>query len=85
MGKSEFGVRPPCFSSTEWKSWKQCASIAPPPKKHGFCYDCTPAYQEEMIFADKCKHPGVRFFASDEGIVGKRDAHQGFGNQESIA
>ncbi len=72
MASSQFASRPECFSADEWKEWKRLAVIAPPPIKHGYCNDCLPGYQKEMIGSGNCRYPNVTFLTSGEGIVGKR-------------
>jgi len=43
----------------------------------GFCEDCTPEYQREMVAAGRCENPEIRFFYEPIHFefVEKQDAH----------
>lgn len=60
---------PLCFASEEqWKFWNNQArySRAGP---SGYCSDCTPEYQSEMLRARRCEHPNVLFGVDNEGFL----------------
>ena len=37
------------------------------PPVGGYCTDCTPQYQQQMIYARRCAHPGTTFDADGDG------------------
>jgi hypothetical protein len=60
---------PLCFSSREqYQAWKLLA-INTVGVLSGICTDCTPKYQKEMIEADRCTHPDVKFGFDEDGLV----------------
>jgi hypothetical protein len=66
-------VRPACFKSIgEFANWLAATKRTGMPKS-GYCTDCTPAYQREMLKVQRCGHPGVTFSIDDDGFIeGKR-------------
>jgi len=51
-------IKPACFR-TEWDFivWLDQARIAPPEGDNWICEDCTNAYREEMLAANRCCYP----------------------------
>ncbi len=71
-------VRPACFKSIgEFANWLAATKRTGMPKS-GYCTDCTPAYQREMLTAHRCGHPGVTFSIDDDGVGVPVD--EGLGN-----
>jgi hypothetical protein len=69
---SEFSF-PACFDSFEqFELWMEAAKFDRPGKS-GYCEDCTPEYQREMIEQQRCAFRGTKFFNIDGIIVGVRD------------
>jgi hypothetical protein len=65
---------PVCFNSgTEYGLWVQSARQAPPTPGHGYCEDCTPEYQAQMLEQDRCKYPDT-IFRGDGGVRSKLSA-----------
>lgn len=66
-------VRPVCFKSNrEFANWMAAAKRTGMPKS-GYCTDCTPAYQREILKVHRCGHPGTTFTVDNDGFIeGKR-------------
>lgn len=66
------GPRPQCFSPKAWQDWccaekTESASDSYAPSLHGYCSECTLAYQASMKQHGACAHPGT-IFVYDEGL-----------------
>lgn len=66
---------PRCFASRrQYELWLEAAR-AVPPGSSGYCADCTPEYQRQMIAARRCAYPTTSFQADADGYVeGRRPA-----------
>jgi len=76
-------VTPLCFDShAQYRQWRTLADVCSTQEKwavlkHGFCVDCTPEYQQEMLGAKRCQHPETIFQEGPHGEkVGRRDKKQ---------
>jgi len=60
---------PKCFSSREQYSlWVNAARLNSPGAS-GYCADCTPEYQREMIEQCRCECPDTTFHIDEDGFV----------------
>lgn len=58
---------PACFGSKEqYASWVDVAR-AHSPGGHGYCADCTPGYQAEMLAHNRCAYPTTTFKPGEDG------------------
>lgn len=62
-----FAGVPGCATEQQYKLWREAAVHALPPPKVGFCTDCTPEYQQEMIAKKRCENPDIKFIDDGEG------------------
>lgn len=62
-----FGSVPGCATEQQYNLWKEAARQSMPPPKVGFCSDCTPEYQKEMIAQRRCENPDIQFIDDGEG------------------
>jgi hypothetical protein len=62
------GDVPRCASAKQYGTWKLAAYQYPPASKVGFCEDCTPEYQAEMIEQARCENPHVWFCKDKDGL-----------------
>ena len=53
---------PACTDTGTYESWKGLARKTNMVPRIGFCEDCTPEYQAEMISVRRCENPEIRFF-----------------------
>lgn len=64
---------PLCFASPEqYKNWVKAARACARGSKElisGFCTDCTPEYQAQMIELNRCEHPDVQFAVDRDGFM----------------
>jgi hypothetical protein len=60
---------PKCTTAKQYKVWQIAAKQCPPAIKAGFCEDCTPKYQAEMIRKHRCENPHVRFCKDKNGFL----------------
>lgn len=60
------GDAPKCFTKPQWDAWRAMARFSKPRPIDGYCEDCTPEYQREMIAEGRCAFPQTRFM-DDEG------------------
>lgn len=62
---------PRCFDHAQWSSWKKACSRGRvfPNQKDTYCEDCTPDYKREMMKADKCDWPDVKFIVDADGFT----------------
>ena len=58
---------PPCVSAEKFEKWRDAAGYAIP--KAGFCGDCLPEYQRDMMRVGKCSHPEIRFLLDEDGFM----------------
>jgi len=56
---SFFGT-PMCTDKETYAAWREAARKSFPGEA-GFCTDCTPDYQAEMIAAGRCENPWIKF------------------------
>lgn len=56
---SFFGT-PMCTDKETYAAWREAARKSFPGEA-GFCTDCTPDYQAEMITAGRCENPWIEF------------------------
>ena len=61
------GKWPKCTTPQNYASWKDVAHRAIP--KYGFCEDCRPEYQAEMIKQRRCEHPETIFEEDEDGFI----------------
>ena len=68
LERPEADDTPACFNSRrEYRMWKIAAANPANIKIHaGYCTDCTPAYQAEMLAAGRCEHPETEFIEDPE-------------------
>lgn len=60
---------PLCFvSKAQYKAWQEKA-LKSEDAPSGYCTDCTPEYQTQMIVAGKCEYPGTVFDTDEDGFV----------------
>lgn len=57
---------PSCTDEKTYKTWRAMLPLA---IRSGFCTDCTPEFQNEMIQAGKCDHPECIFFIDNFGSL----------------
>lgn len=55
-----FTGTPMCTDEATYEAWREAARRSPPGDA-GFCTDCTPNYQQQMIANDRCEHHWVKF------------------------
>lgn len=64
---------PLCFhSNRQYQQWQKAAARsgeADHLHHSGYCTDCTPEYQSEMIRQFRCKHPGTTFKHDADGMI----------------
>lgn len=58
---------PKCSTPKQFAEWKIMARLHSPGRA-GFCRDCTPERQREMIAAFRCENPVVAFRLDDDGF-----------------
>ena len=67
--------KPKCFDTdVQWQQWS-ALNHGPSrvPKHHGYCYDCTPKYQAEMLRVERCSYPTVVFVIDKyDDLIGQR-------------
>lgn len=64
-------ARPACFTPEQWELWRSAArqAISGFGRPKNFCEDCTPAYQAEMMAANRCQHPGTTYKRDADGFL----------------
>ena len=61
---------PQCFTSAEqFAIWREEASRTTISITAGYCTDCTPEYQSEMILQGRCAHTDILFARDEDGFV----------------
>lgn len=55
-----FSGTPRCASKEIYTEWRK-AAYKSRPGEAGFCTDCTPEYQTQMIAENRCEHPWIEF------------------------
>lgn len=55
-----FNGIPTCTDKETYKTWREFAQRLPPGEA-GFCTDCEPSYQRNMIAAGRCENPWIEF------------------------
>lgn len=63
------GAIPKCATKKQYDEW-HIAARSHPPKKGGFCEDCTKEYQAKMIECGKCENPDVVFINHHGDLIG---------------
>lgn len=61
---SFFGT-PMCTDKETYAEWRDAARRSPPGEA-GFCTDCTPEYQNQMIAEGRCENSWIKFNMNDE-------------------
>ena len=64
---------PSCFDSDQqWKMWREAARACAKNEVGvtGFCTDCTPEYQKQMVLEKRCEHPETEFAIDKDGFTG---------------
>ena len=63
---------PRCFDSQkQWSIWRELALVSLP-GGNGYCVDCLPSFQSQMIRERRCAFPGVTFVMVDDRLEGRR-------------
>ena len=61
---------PMCTDQKTYKLWISAARMTGGiSNKAGFCIDCLPEYQTQMIKRGKCSNPGILFREDKDGFV----------------
>lgn len=58
---------PRCTDSDTYSAWLDAARKSPPDDA-GFCGDCTPDYQKDMMKLDRCENPWIKFMQRESGV-----------------
>ncbi len=56
------GPVPKCATAQQYQEWQAGTRSCPPDSRVGFCEDCTPEYQKQMIRERRCENVAVCFF-----------------------
>lgn len=71
LGTGKMLPVPACTDPEKAAEWAVAAKKVVQKLRYGFCEDCTPDYQAEMISKGRCENPGVQFVQSiEDGIRG---------------
>jgi hypothetical protein len=61
---------PACTTEKQYELWKESAGYGGRGlPQSGFCTDCTPEYQREMVSQGRCEHPTISFRIDQHGFV----------------
>lgn len=63
------GPTPNCTDYPTYRLWKIAAFSYRPEPKVGFCADCTPEYQAEMIKDGRCENQWIIFKKDEHGFL----------------
>jgi hypothetical protein len=64
---------PECFpNATVFGRWREMARSQNAVGESGYCTDCTPEYQREMLGLARCRFPRTTFTYDEDGFVAGR-------------
>jgi len=66
---------PRCFIEDDWPDYYSLMRVSRVPDVNGYCYDCNPAYQNDMDLEGLCEHPETKFRVNSLGIL---EGHRSF-------